>query len=147
VTENLLQRLDGPAVERQLAFDMSRRGLLVAPVLIGVASAIWGVHGGLSAAFSIGLAVLNLILAATIASWAARVSLAALAVAVLGGYLLRLVLLTAVVFAIRHQDWVSWIPLAMTLVVTHLGLLLWETRYVSATLAYPGLKPRARRGA
>ena len=26
--------------------------------------------------------------------------------------------------------------------VTHLGLLFWETRYVSVTLAYPGLKPR-----
>ena len=26
--------------------------------------------------------------------------------------------------------------------ITHLGLLFWETRYVSATLAYPGLKPR-----
>jgi hypothetical protein len=34
------------------------------------------------------------------------------------------------------------VPLALTILVTHLGLLAWETRYVSATLAYPGLKPR-----
>jgi len=34
------------------------------------------------------------------------------------------------------------IPLAVAILVTHLGLLFWETRYVSATLAYPGLKPR-----
>ena len=27
------------------------------------------------------------------------------------------------------------------LIVTHLGLLFWETRFVSATLAFPGLKP------
>ena len=30
----------------------------------------------------------------------------------------------------------------MTLIVAHLALLLWETRYVSASLAFPGLKPR-----
>jgi hypothetical protein len=144
---DLLQRVDGPPVERQLAFDMARRGVIVAPVLIAVASAIWGVHGGISAAFGVGLALVNLILAALIASWAARISLMALATAALGGYLLRLCLLTVAVLAVRHQSWVSWIPLALTLLVTHLGLLLWETRYVSATLAYPGLKPRIQRGA
>jgi len=29
----------------------------------------------------------------------------------------------------------------LTLIVTHLGLLFWELRYVSGSLAYPGLKP------
>jgi hypothetical protein len=143
VTEDLLQRVDAPAVERQLAMDMARRGLLVAPVLIAVATAVWGIHGGLSAAFAVALAIGNLLLAAVLVSWAARISLLAMAAVALGGYLARLVLLTAVVFAVRHQPWVSWIPLAFTLLVTHLGLLLWETRYVSASLAYPGLKPNA----
>ena len=32
--------------------------------------------------------------------------------------------------------------LGTTLVVTHLGLLFWEMRYVSLSLAHPGLKPR-----
>ncbi|HEY2430802.1 MAG TPA: ATP synthase subunit I [Acidimicrobiales bacterium] len=143
MTEDLLQRVDAPAVERQLAMDMARRGLLVAPVLIAVATAVWGIHGGLSAAFAVALALGNLLLAAVLVSWAARISLLAMAAVALGGYLARLVLLTAVVFAVRHQPWVSWIPLALTLLVTHLGLLLWETRYVSASLAYPGLKPNA----
>jgi len=39
------------------------------------------------------------------------------------------------------------VPLALTIGVTHLGLLIWETRYVSASLAYPGLKPRIEKGA
>ena len=146
MTEDLLQPVDGPPVERQLAFDMSRRGLFVAPVLIGVATAIWGVHGGLSAAFAIALALGNLILAAVLVSWAAKISLVALAAVTLGGYLLRLGLLTVAVLLVRNQGWVSWIPLALTLLVTHLGLLLWETRYVSANLAYPGLKPRTTKG-
>jgi hypothetical protein len=28
-------------------------------------------------------------------------------------------------------------------VITHLGLLFWEMRYVSANLAHPALKPKA----
>ena len=33
--------------------------------------------------------------------------------------------------------------LAILMLVTHLGLLFWELRYVSASLAFPGLKPTA----
>ena len=31
--------------------------------------------------------------------------------------------------------------LVLTIAVTHIALLTWETRYVSLTLGYPGLKP------
>jgi hypothetical protein len=125
-----------------VALDMSRRALFLVPVAVGFGAAFWGLHGAESAAFGVGLAVANLLLAAAILSWAARVSLVVLAAAALGGYILRLALLTVAVFAIHHQHWVAWVPLAFTLLVTHLGLLFWETRYVSATLAYPGLKPK-----
>jgi len=57
------------------------------------------------------------------------------------GFVLRLGLITVAVLAVRDQPWVEPIPLGITLVVTHLGLLFWETRYVSASLAFPGLKP------
>ncbi len=134
-----------PPVEREVAFDMSRRSLYLVPLAVAF-GAFWGVHGAMSAAFGLGLAVANLLLAAAILSWAARVSLVAIAAAALGGYILRLGLLTVAVFAIRHQHWVVWVPLAFTLLVTHLGLLVWESRYVSASLAYPGLKPK-RKGA
>ena len=36
----------------------------------------------------------------------------------------------------------SIVLLGITVIVTHVGLLFWETRHVSASLAYPGLKPR-----
>ena len=136
-----------PPVERQIALDLARRGLMVAPVLLGISWAIWGVHGALSSAFAVGLVIANFALAALILSWAAKVSLTALAAAALGGYLLRLVVITVAVLAVRHQSWVSLVPLGLTIIVTHLGLLIWETRYVSATLAFPGLKPRAQKGA
>jgi hypothetical protein len=30
----------------------------------------------------------------------------------------------------------------MTIVITHVGLLFWEMRYISLSLAFPGLKPK-----
>jgi hypothetical protein len=131
----------GPAVEAQVAADMARRMLPVLPVLVLVAGLIWGVDGGISAAFAVVLVLANLGLSAALLGWAARISLALLMAAALGGFLLRLVLLTTVVWAVKDQSWVDIVPLGMTLIVTHLGLLFWETAHVSASLAFPGLKP------
>lgn len=146
MTGNLLTtRLDGPAVEQQVAWDMIRRAVPVAPALMLGAGLVWGVDGALSSGYAIVLVLANLALSAAILAWAARISLAVMMSAVLGGYVLRLGLITAAVLAVIHQSWVAVVPLALTLGFTHLGLLVWETRYVSATLAYPGLKPQPSR--
>lgn len=34
------------------------------------------------------------------------------------------------------------VPFGVTIVVAHLGLLFWETKYISASLAFPALKPK-----
>jgi len=34
------------------------------------------------------------------------------------------------------------LPLGLTIIFAHLGLLFWELRYVSLSLAFPGLKPK-----
>lgn len=133
---------DGPPVEQQVAWDLIRRGGLLAPVLVAAAGLGWGLNGALSAGYAVALVLANFALSATLLAWSARVSLAVLMAAALGGYLLRLGLITVAVLAVIHQSWVVVIPLAFTLVITHLGLLVWETRYISATLAYPALKPR-----
>jgi len=149
VSQNLLTtRLDGPPVEQQVAWDMIRRALPVAPVLMGLSALVWGINGALSTGYAIVLVLANFALSAAILTVAARISLAVMMSAVLGGYLLRLGLVTVAVLVVIHQSWVAVVPLALTLMITHLGLLIWETRYVSATLAYPALKPkppRARR--
>lgn len=142
MTDLLTTAADAPPVERQLARDMARRALPVAPVLILVGF-LWGVGGALAAAYGIGLAVGNLLLSAALVSWAAKHSVAALGAAALGGFVLRLVLLGVAVLAV-HPFWhFPVIPLCITLLVTHIGLLVWELRAVSATLAHPGLKPGA----
>ena len=131
----------GPAVEAQVAGDMARRMLPVFPVLVLVAGLIWGIDGAFSGAFAVLLVLANLALSAALLGWAARISLALLMAAALGGFILRLVLLTAVVYAVKDQGWVDIVALGITLAVTHVGLLVWETRHVSASLAFPGIKP------
>ena len=42
---------------------------------------------------------------------------------------------------LRHRSWVDLPTLGIVLVGTHLGLLFWEAKYVSLTLAAPGLRP------
>lgn len=136
----------GPPVEQHIAFDMVKRGLPVGPLLIGVGALVDGWPGAASVAFAIAIVMVNFCLAALLMTRAARVSLAALGVAAFGGYLLRLALITFAVLAVHTATWfVPW-PFGLTLIVTHLGLLVWEMRYVSTSLAFPGLKP-ARTGA
>lgn len=135
--------VEGPPVERMIVADMLRRGwpaLLVLTALGG----IWGVAGLLSAGFGVALAVANAAIAAALVSGAARVSLGLLYAAALGGYILRLGLITFAVLVVVHQAWVQVIPLCIALVIAHLGLFIWEARFVSTQLAFPGLKPRPK---
>lgn len=130
------------APELQIARDIARRAVPVAAVLVLVCGLGWGIDGALSSGFAVGLVVLNFLAAAGLIAWGASVSPAALMAAVLGGYVARLALLTLVIVAVKDASWVERLPLFGTLLVTHVGLLLWETRYVSGSLAYPGLAPR-----
>ena len=138
----LTSRDDGPATEQSIANDLVKRGLMVLPALLVVFGITHGLHGALSSAYGLALVLVNFLFAAALLAWSARISLSMLMVAVLGGYVLRLGLVTAAVIAVRDTAWVEMVPLGVTIIVTHLGLLLWETKYVSASLAYPGLKPK-----
>jgi hypothetical protein len=132
---------DAPEVERQLAFDMLRRGVWFAPAVLLLASLVWGSRGATSAVLAIALVAVNLVLAALALSWAAKVSLTAIMAVSLGGFAVRMGLLCAVLFAVRDATWIHMTALGITVLVTHLGLLFWELRFVSASLAFPGLKP------
>ena len=129
--------------ERDIARDMARRILFVSPILIAISAAIWGLNGAYSSAFALALVALNFLAAAGLMTWGARISPEALMGAVMFGYLLRLAVITVAVLLVKDFGWVELVPLGLTLVVAHLGILIWETRYVSGSLAYPGLKPSA----
>ncbi|HUQ63695.1 MAG TPA: ATP synthase subunit I [Acidimicrobiales bacterium] len=132
-------------VEREVVFDMIRRSLVGLPVPIVAAALVWGWKGALSAAFALGLVLLNFLLSAAMLGWAARVSLPVLMATALFGFFVRLGLVAVLILAVQHQSWVEMVPLCITVLVAHLGLLIWETRHVSASLAFPGVAPRRPR--
>lgn len=134
-------RLDGEAVEREVAFDLVRRGAMALPAVMLVGFLGWGTSGLASAAFAGGLVLANFWISAVLLSWAARISLGFLMGMSLGSFVLRVGAISAAVWAVKDQPWVEPVPLGLTLIVAHLGLLLWETRYISASMAFPGLKP------
>ena len=133
---------DAPAVERQLAFDMLKRGVWFAPLVVIAAAAIWGTAGAASAGVAIAVVFVNLVLAAAALSWAAQRSLNMLMVVALGGFAVRMGLVTVVLLLVKDEPWIDLVALGVTVLVTHLGLLFWELRYVSASLAFPALKPK-----
>jgi hypothetical protein len=142
-TSAFTTRFDGPAPERDIARDLLKRGALLAPVLMGVSAIFWGWQGAASAAFAIALVLVNFFVSAALITTTARISVGLMMGAVLFGYLLRIGILCVVIWLVKGADWVALVPLCLTVVITHLGLLVWELRFVSASLAFPGLKPAA----
>jgi hypothetical protein len=134
-------RDDGPAPEVHVSRDMITRGLVVAPVLIAVCAVIWGGDGAWSAAYGIALVLVNFALAALTIAGSARISLGLMMFATLFGYLIRLGLIFLAVYLVKDASWISLPALGATIIVTHLGLLAWELKYVALSLAHPGLKP------
>ena len=130
-----------PDVERQLATDMVRRGLPAVPAVLLIAGLVAGWAGVASAGYGTAIVATNLLLSAFALAWAARTSPAALMAMALGGFLVRMLLVTAAILAVKDAGWVDLPVLGVTVLVCQLGLLFWETRYVSASLAFPGLKP------
>ncbi len=133
--------LSGPAPEVAVTKDMVKRGLIVAPLLIAVCGLVWGANGAYSCAYGIAIVLVNFLFAAGIVAVTARISLGLMMGAVLFGYLIRLGLIFLAVFLVKDAGWISLPALGATIIVTHLGLLFWEMKYVALSLAHPGLKP------
>lgn len=131
----------GPAPERAVALDLLKHGAYALPVALLVGFVGWRLDGLASVGFASALVLANFWVAAVLLGWAARISYGLLMAVSLFGFVLRIGLIAVAVMVVRDQSWVEPIPLGVTLVVAHLGLLFWETRFVSASLAFPGLKP------
>ncbi len=140
-TDAFTTRIEGPAPEVAISHDMIKRGLIAAPALIAVCAVIWGADGAISSAYGIVIVLANFALAAALIAGGARISLGFMMGAVLFGYLIRLGLIFLAVWLVKDTSWISFPALGSTIIVTHLGLLFWEMKYVALSLAAPGLKP------
>ena len=131
-----------PAAE--IARDMVRRGFLVMPFVFVVVAVLGGVPAAVSVAYAMAIIMVNFLLSAYLLRWAARISLGLVASVALGGYVMRLALIFMAVWIVRDAPWIRMIPLGIAIIGTHLGLLAWELRHVSASFAHPGLKPTSK---
>jgi hypothetical protein len=131
-----------PAVERDIAIDMVKRGLLVAPLVVLVAGLLRGADGALSAAIALAIVFANFLAAAFVVSWAATISVKAAGIAAMLGYVVRLAVIVGVLWAFHNASWIDFPVLGITLVAAHLGLLTWEAKHVTMSLAAPGLRPK-----
>jgi hypothetical protein len=129
-------------IESRIAHDLARHALIVAPIAtIGVG--LWrGVPGGAAVALAFVLVVANFLAAAWVLGWVARTSPDLLMGAAMMSFLIRLVLITAIGAAIKELDIVDWPVFCITLIASYLGLLFWEMRSISLSMASPGLKPK-----
>jgi len=142
VRSMLTTRPVGAATEVEISKDLIKRGLMAGPVLIAICGVIWGADGAWSSAYAIAIVLANFALSAAIIAIGSRISYAALLGGVLFGYIFRLALIFGAVYAVKDVGWISMPALGVSIIVTHLGLLVWELKYVAISLAYPGLRPK-----
>jgi len=127
--------------EGEVARDLVRRLLIVAPLVLVVAGVWRGVDGVVSAAIGLALVAANFLVSARVISWTARRSPGAVMSVVLGSYLVRMAVLFGIALLLGELSFIDLPVLVITIAVVHLALLAWETRHVSLSLGAPGLKP------
>ena len=140
----LAMAAEGLAPEVSVSRDIIKKGLWVAPIVMGLGAIIWGANGAWSAGLGLAIVLINFGLAASLIAWSAPISLALMMGVSLFGYLIRLGLIALGVFLVRDVSWVSLPALGITIIVSHLGLLFWEMKFIAASLAFPGLRPNAQ---
>ncbi len=132
-------------IESRIARDLAKHALYAAPIAI-LAVGIWrGVDAGAAVALALALVIGNFLLSAAILGTCARRNPELLMGVALMSFLVRLALLTGIGIGIKELDIVDWPVFCVTLVVSYLGLLFWEMRSISVSLASPGLKPSPNR--
>jgi hypothetical protein len=137
-------RVDGESPEVAISLDLARRGLYVAPVVIAVCGLLWGLEGVYGALYGMGLVLVNFVVAAALMAVSIRISLAVMMGTVLFGLIARMGLILVAVLLVRDASWISTPALGATIIITHLGLLAWELKFVSISLAHSGVKkPRS----
>lgn len=142
MSDSFVVRVEGPSPAMAVALDIVKRSVWVIPVAVLVSVAFWGLSGVWSTMYALAIVVVNFLLSAYLLAVTGKISAALMAGAALFGFLIRLALIFVAVFLVRDASWMLFVPFGITLIVTHLGLLFWELRYVSSALAFPGLKPK-----
>ncbi len=128
-------------IEMEIARDLAKHAVYLAPLALITGFVAARGAGALGAFVALVVVAGNFLASAAMLGWAARISAGALTATALGGFIVRLGVITVVGIGVKQLDAVHFSTFCIVLVVAHLGLLFLELRHVSLTLAYPGLKP------
>jgi hypothetical protein len=129
-------------IESRIARDIARHALWVAPVAILALGVLFGVGGALGVALAFVVVLANFLITGALLGWAARISPGAIMGVALGGFLVWLMVIFGMGLLVEQIDAVNLDVFVVSVLVLHLGLLVWEMRSISFSLASPGLKPR-----
>ena len=130
------------AYERDIARDLVKHGLIIAPFAIGVGAFARGWAGATGVAVALGVVLFNYLIAGTAQSWAAgKDSPGLLGGTVLVSLIVRFVVVIVALSLLRDRSFLDYSTFGIALVASHLGLLAWEAKSVHLSLAFPGLKP------
>lgn len=140
---NDVLRQSGP-IELGVAWDLAKRGALVSPIFMFVGWLIGQGVGLRSVGLGFALVLANFLLSALVVSAAAKISLGLLMAATLFGFILRFGLIAVAIWLLRDVSGISLPIFGVSMVVVHLGLLLWELRYVKISLAFNGIVPKKK---
>ncbi len=132
--------LGADLVEKRMATHMAKWGAIVSPVLLVVSFLIWSTRGLESSAYAIVLVIVNFVVTAKLMEIGGRYSLSGLMVTAVGGFIFDLVLLGAAVIPFATASWMNLWALGLTLIVTHLGLVIFEANTISTRMALAGLR-------
>lgn len=114
-------------IEAIMARHTVARALYVGPPLVAIFGALRGLDGALWAAVGVLIVVGYLMTTGLMLSAAARHSLTAYHAAALLGFLVRLGLITATMFAVAALFDVDRVAMGIAALVSYFVLLIWET--------------------
>jgi len=129
--------VDQRPLESLLARRVVIRSVYVAPVIIAVFWLFRGWDGARSSALGLMVVILNFLLAGTILSISARISLQAYHAAALIGFFLRLALFVGAVAIIANLLDVDRLAFGISAVIGYLALLTLEAVAISRTRKEP----------
>jgi len=133
---------DPDGIETRIARDLARHALWIAPAAV-IGAGIWkGTGGALAVLLALVVVVANFLITAAMLGWAARISPHMIMGVALGGFVVWLFAIFGMGLVVQQIDAIDMSVFVVSVLILHLGLLFWETRSVSFSLASPGLKPR-----
>ncbi len=120
------------APELELIRRVAPLGVPAAAVAFLAGALIHGANAGWSAAIGVSIVTLNLVAHGLSMAWAARTSLTAVYAVGLGGFVVRLGAIVAIMFGLNRLAWFSPLAFGLAVVPTTILSLVYEMKLIAS---------------